>query len=45
MIDAQRTLLEFELAYEKALADRSTKRAKLEQIVGTELNAVKKAED
>ncbi len=45
LIDAQRTLLEFELAYERALANRSTKRAKLEQIVGTELNAVKKAED
>lgn len=45
LIDAQRTLLEFELAYERALADHSTKRAQLEQIVGTELNAVKKAED
>lgn len=34
LIDAQRTLLEFELAYERALVDRATMRAKLEQIVG-----------
>ena len=45
LIDAQRTLLEFELAYERAQADRSTRRAKLEQIVGTDLDAVKKTEE
>ena len=45
LIDAQRTLLEFELALERAQADRSTQRAKLEQIVGTELDAGTKAED
>ena len=45
LIDAQRTLLEFQLAYERAMADRATKRAKLEQIVGTDLNTVEKAED
>jgi len=45
LIDAQRTLLEFQLAYERAMTDRATKRAKLEQIVGTDLNTVEKAED
>ncbi len=37
LVDAQRTLLEFELAYERALADRATKRAKLEQITGIDI--------
>jgi outer membrane protein TolC len=39
LIDAQRTLLEFELSYERALTDRATRRAQLEQIVGTDLKA------
>lgn len=39
LIDAQRTLLEFGLAYERALADRATRRAQIEQIVGTDLEA------
>ena len=37
LIDAQRTLLEFELSYERALADRTTMLAQLETIVGQEL--------
>ncbi len=37
LIDTQRTLLEFELAYERALADRATRRARLEQLVGDHL--------
>jgi len=45
LIDAQRTLLEFELAHERALADRSTRRAKLEQIVGIDLDAVPETKD
>lgn len=38
LIDAQRTLLDFELAYERAIVDRATRRARLEQIVGTGLD-------
>jgi len=37
LIDAQRTLLEFELAYERARADRTTRLAQLETIVGQPL--------
>jgi outer membrane protein TolC len=37
LIDSQRTLLEFELSYERALADRATARAHLERIVGRDL--------
>jgi outer membrane protein TolC len=37
LIDAQRTLLEFELSYERALADQSTRLAQLETLVGVEL--------
>jgi outer membrane protein TolC len=39
LIDAQRTLLEFELSYERARADLATRRARLEQIVGVDLDA------
>ena len=39
LVDAQRTLLEFELAKERALADRATTRANLEKIIGRELAA------
>ena len=37
LIDAQRTLLEFQLSYERALADQSTRLAQLEALVGVEL--------
>ena len=39
LMDSQRTLLEFALAHERALADRATRRAQLEQLVGLELTA------
>ena len=38
LIDAQRILLEFALSYERALADRSQSLAKLEMIVGQEID-------
>ncbi len=38
LIDAQRTLLEYHLLYERALADNREKLAELEMLVGTELN-------
>jgi outer membrane protein TolC len=37
LIDAQRTLLEFQLRYERALTDNQQKLANLEMLVGTEL--------
>jgi len=37
LIDAQRTLLEFELALESARADRATRVAELERLVGSDL--------
>ncbi|MHC4396731.1 MAG: TolC family protein [Planctomycetota bacterium] len=37
LIDAQRILLEFTLSYERALADRSQSLAKLEMLVGQEI--------
>jgi outer membrane protein TolC len=37
LVDAQRPLLEFELSYERALADRLTTLAQLEGIIGQEL--------
>lgn len=37
LIDAQRILLEFSLAYERALADRAQSLAKLEMLVGREI--------
>jgi len=37
LIDAQRTLLRFRLARERALADRATKLAEIEEIIGGEL--------
>jgi cobalt-zinc-cadmium efflux system outer membrane protein len=38
LIDAQRTLLEYHLLYERALADNRQKLAELEMLTGTELN-------
>lgn len=38
LIDAQRTLLDYHLAYERALADNRQKMAELEMLAGTELN-------
>jgi outer membrane protein TolC len=38
LVDAQRTLLKFELSYEKALVSRAQKIAELEMITGKELN-------
>jgi len=40
LIDAQRTLLEFELAYERARADHQQKLAELEMLVGREFPRV-----
>lgn len=37
LIDSQRTLLEFELAHARAIADRTTKLSQLEQVVGIDL--------
>ncbi len=37
LIDAERTLLEFDLSYARALADRSIRLAEIEMIVGTEI--------
>ncbi len=37
LIDAQRTLLEFRLAYERALADRSRRLAEIELLTGVEI--------
>ena len=39
LVDAQRTLLEFELAYERAVTERATKRAHVEHILGVGLDA------
>ena len=36
LVDAQRTLLEFQLAYERALADREQRLAEIEMLVGTQ---------
>lgn len=38
LIDAERTLLEFDLSYARALADRSIRHAEIEMIVGTEIS-------
>jgi len=38
LVDSQRILLEFGLAYERALADRATRRAQIEQIVGIDFD-------
>lgn len=38
LVDAQRTLLEFQLGLERALVDRATSHARVEQLVGTELS-------
>jgi len=43
MIDAERILLEFKLAHDRALADRETRRAEIEMLVGKELPAGGKA--
>lgn len=37
LIDAERTLLEFQLLYERALADRAQRLAELEMLVGTKI--------
>ncbi len=37
LIEAQRTLLEFQLAYERALADRAQKLAQIEMLIGQEV--------
>lgn len=37
LIEAQRTLLEFQLAYERALADRAQKLAEIEMLTGEEI--------
>jgi len=40
LIDAQRTLLKFQLQYERAVTDNEQKLAELEMLVGTELGAL-----
>lgn len=40
LLDTQRTLLEFQLAYERALVDRATSYARIEQLIGMPLNNV-----
>jgi outer membrane protein TolC len=45
LVDAQRTLLEFELAHERAVADRATKHAHLKKLVGRDLTTDQKVED
>jgi cobalt-zinc-cadmium efflux system outer membrane protein len=45
LIDAQRTLLEFQLAYERALADRAQKLAKIEMLTGEEILYVQPGAD
>lgn len=37
LVDAERTLLEFQLSYERALADRAQRLARLEELVGREI--------
>ena len=37
VVDAERTLLEFQLSYERALADRAQRLAKLEELIGKEV--------
>ena len=39
LIDAQRVMLEFELAYERSLAERMQRLAELEKLVGREIPA------
>ncbi len=38
VVDAERTLLEFQLSYERALANRAKRLAKLEQLIGQEIS-------
>jgi len=45
VIDAERTLLEFELAYERAFADRAQRLAQIEMLVGEELEVLLSKED
>ncbi|TKJ36640.1 MAG: sulfonate ABC transporter substrate-binding protein [Planctomycetes bacterium B3_Pla] len=45
LIDAQRTLLKFELLRERAVTDNRQKLAELEMLVGAELNTADKADD
>ncbi len=45
LIDAQRTLLRFELLRERAMTDNQQKLAELEMLVGAELNSPDKADD
>jgi len=42
VIDAQRSLLEFQLAYERALADRARRLAEIEMLVGRRLETIRK---
>ena len=45
VVDAQRLLLEFELAYERSLTDRAQHLAEIEMLVGRELSAANDAQD
>ncbi|MHC4424597.1 MAG: TolC family protein [Planctomycetota bacterium] len=45
LIDAQRTLLKFELLYERAVTDNQQKLAELEMLIGAELSSTDKANE
>ena len=45
LIDAQRTLLEFELQHARALTDRATRLAKIKQIIGVDPMVVRKVKE
>jgi hypothetical protein len=45
LIDAQRTLLKFELLYERAATDNQQKLAELEMLLGTELSTADKRDE
>ena len=45
LVDAERSLLDFELSYERALANRSSRLAELDRLAGTELPRVTETTD
>lgn len=45
LIEAQRTLLEFQLSYERALADRAQKLAEIEMLIGQEVEHLQPGAD
>jgi outer membrane protein TolC len=45
LIEAQRTLLEFQLSYERALADRAQRLAEIEMLIGQEVEHLQPGAD